>query len=121
MALQNKVAQFFDPSAGEQSIFQRFLGFLDYCKQSALEAQDPFLLSFSQACRRHRLTPTQAMQTGGSHRLLANRRAVQVELIAEGWPDETLAEMFHLSRTELKRLHAQARAKVGPKLDHLTN
>ena len=119
MALQTQVAQFFNPTGGDQSIFQRFLGFLDYCKQAAVEAQDPFLLSFSQACRRHRLTPTQAMQSGGSHRLLANRRAVQVDLIAEGWPDETLAEMFHLSRTELKRLHAQARTKVGPKLDLL--
>ena len=109
-------SELFAPAQDDRTGLQRLVGFVDWVKETATAMLDPFQLSLSKACRRHHITAVQLMQGGGSHRMLANRRAVLVDLLNEGWPDETLLEVVYVSRTELKRLHAAARAKVGPKL-----
>ncbi len=118
MAIQTDVASLLHPADGEHSMLQKVVSFLGWCQDKAEASLDPFQVAFTTACRRHKLTPAQGRRSGGSQPLREARRLVVIDLLIEKWPDETLLEeMAALNQTELKRLKARARAKVGPKLD----
>lgn len=118
MALQTDVASLLHPTDGEQTLLQKVVNFLGWCQDKAEASLDPFQVAFAKACRAHKLTAAQARRSGGSQPLREARRLVVIDLLIEKWPDETLLEeMAALNPTELKRIKARARAKVGPKLD----
>ena len=121
MALTSEVSSLFPPHAEDRSLMAKIVGFVDWVKETATASQDPFQAALNAACRRHLLRPAQAQRPGGSQRLLENRRLVIVDLLVDGWPDETILEELPINATELKRLKARARQKVGPKLDRCRN